>query len=55
MVRGAAKNHALVIDGLWSIAFPPNAGGFDPKHLYFTAGPNEEEHGLFGRLELVNY
>ncbi len=52
---GAAKNHALVIDGLWSIAFPPNAGGFDARHLYFTAGPNDEENGLFGRLELVNY
>ena len=25
----------------------------DPNKLYFTAGPDDEQHGLFGRLELV--
>lgn len=41
----------LVIDGLWGIAF----GGGTPNNgaataLYFAAGPNDEQHGLFGTL-----
>jgi uncharacterized protein (TIGR03118 family) len=51
---GDDRGRALTIDGLWAIAFPPNAGGFNSQDLYFTAGPEDEEHGLFGRLELVN-
>jgi uncharacterized protein (TIGR03118 family) len=50
---GDAKGRALSIDGLWAIAFPPNAGGFDSRDLYFTAGPEDEQHGLFGRLEIA--
>ena len=40
----------IAIDGLWALAFPPAAGGFDASHLYFTAGPADESHGLFGKL-----
>ena len=50
---GDGKGRPVVIDGLWAIAFPPNAGGFDSQDLYFTAGPEDEEHGLFGRLEIA--
>jgi uncharacterized protein (TIGR03118 family) len=50
---GDDKGRPISIDGLWALGFPPNAGGFDSRHLYFTAGPQDEEHGLFGRLELV--
>jgi uncharacterized protein (TIGR03118 family) len=32
----------IVIDGLWGLDFA------DGKRLYFTAGPNDEEDGLFG-------
>jgi uncharacterized protein (TIGR03118 family) len=49
---GDDTGQPLVIDGLWALAFPPNAGGFDPNNLYFAAGPNDEESGLFGRLVL---
>ena len=49
---GDDQGQALSIDGLWALAFPPAAGGFDSRHLYFTAGPNDENNGLFGRLEL---
>jgi uncharacterized protein (TIGR03118 family) len=49
---GDSLGTPLAIDGLWALAFPPDAGGFDPKNLYFTAGPNNEQNGLFGRLEL---
>jgi len=42
---------AIVIDGLWGIAFG-NGGNAGPKTtLFFAAGPNEEEDGLFGRLD----
>ena len=39
------------IDGLWAITFPDgNIPGDDPNKLYFTAGPVDESHGLFGYL-----
>ena len=41
--------HDIKIDGLWAIeANVPNA---DPQRLYFTAGPADESHGLFGYIE----
>ena len=41
---------ALNIDGLWAIA-PGNGGnGGSSSLLYFTAGPDDESHGLFGVL-----
>jgi uncharacterized protein (TIGR03118 family) len=44
----------LVIPGLWAIAFgggTPNNGA--PTDLFFTAGIDDEEHGLFGILTAV--
>jgi uncharacterized protein (TIGR03118 family) len=41
----------VVIDGLWALEFGVAAGGFSVNTLYFTAGPDDEEHGLFGSLE----
>lgn len=40
--------HNIVIDGLWAIE--NNIYTADPEHLYFTAGPANETHGLFGYL-----
>ncbi len=37
------------IDGLWGLEFKPAS---DPDKLYYTAGPNEENHGLFGYLKM---
>jgi uncharacterized protein (TIGR03118 family) len=43
----------LAIDGLWAIA-PGNDGkGGSSARLYFTAGPDDESHGLFGVLTAV--
>jgi uncharacterized protein (TIGR03118 family) len=43
------------IDGLWALSFPPaNIAGVNPLGLYFTAGPNDETDGLYGRLNLAN-
>ncbi len=41
----------LRIDGLWALKFGPDAGGFSSSTLYFTAGPEDETHGTFGRIE----
>jgi len=41
----------LVIDGLWGLIFGTKKTGSDLSNkLYFTAGPEEETHGLFGVL-----
>jgi len=41
---------ALVIDGLWSLQVGNGANGGDANTIYFTAGPNGEQDGIFGSL-----
>ena len=46
------NGNVIAIDGLWALAFPENgipAG--DQNQLFFTAGPQDEAHGLFGYLK----
>lgn len=43
----------VVIEGLWALAFGNGGRGGVPGTLYFTAGPDDESHGLFGSLEPV--
>ena len=41
----------LLIDGLWGLVFAPasaNIPGNQPNWMYFAAGPNDENSGLFG-------
>jgi uncharacterized protein (TIGR03118 family) len=40
----------IVIDELWALQFGNGGNGGDVNTLYFTAGPAEEQHGLFGKL-----
>jgi uncharacterized protein (TIGR03118 family) len=40
----------IAIDGLWALQFGNGKNGGDVNTLYFTAGPGDEEHGLFGSL-----
>jgi uncharacterized protein (TIGR03118 family) len=40
----------IVIEGLWAIMFPPTTSGINPNWLYFAAGPDDEEEGLFGYI-----
>lgn len=40
----------IAIDGLWGLAFGNGHSLGSASALYFTAGPNNEEDGLFGRL-----
>ena len=51
-VIGPLKNkmgHKLRIDGLWALEFGNGMIG-TPKTLLFTAGPEDESHGLFGDI-----
>jgi uncharacterized protein (TIGR03118 family) len=41
----------IVIDGLWGIAFGNGGTAGPATTLFFAAGPNDEEDGLFGRLD----
>ena len=41
----------LAIDGLWGLEFGNGGNGGAVNTLYFTAGPDDEMHGLFGMLE----
>ena len=46
-----ADHKPLLIDGLWGLGFGNGSGSGATNALYFTAGPDEESHGLFGRIE----
>jgi len=49
---GQLQSHkqAVTIDGLWAISFAPPTSTVDKSRLYFTAGPDDENDGLFGYL-----
>jgi uncharacterized protein (TIGR03118 family) len=40
----------LVVDGLWGLMFGNGQGVGATSSLFFAAGPNQEMHGLFGRI-----
>jgi uncharacterized protein (TIGR03118 family) len=44
-----AKGKPIAIDGLWSIVFGTFRNA-DADTLYFTAGPNQQQNGLFGKI-----
>jgi uncharacterized protein (TIGR03118 family) len=43
----------IEIDGLWALEFGNGAAAGPANVLFFTAGPQDESHGLFGRIDLV--
>jgi uncharacterized protein (TIGR03118 family) len=43
----------ITIDGLWGIGFGNGSGSGATNALYFAAGPDDENHGLFGRIEVT--
>jgi len=49
----APGGHPIRIDGLWGLAFGNGFLGQDPNSLFFTAGPDDESHGLYGRIDVV--
>ena len=44
-----ATGKPVAVDGLWSIMFGTFLNA-DADTLYFTAGPNQQQNGLFGRI-----
>lgn len=45
-----AAGTPISIDGLWGIAFGNGVSLGDANTLYYTAGPNLEQDGLFGKI-----
>jgi len=50
----AADGPPIVIDGLWALAFGNGASAGPTNALFFTAGPFDEAHGLFGKLVVAS-
>ena len=51
--RGFLKdnnNKPLTVDGLWAITPGPGSATASTDDLFFTAGPDDEKNGLFGKL-----
>jgi len=51
---GQLRQHGnpIEIEGLWGIAFAPaTSTAINHNWLYFAAGPDDEEHGLFGYIK----
>jgi hypothetical protein len=46
----AVTNGKLSIDGLWALEFGNAGSNGDPQTLFFTAGIQDEAHGLFGTI-----
>jgi uncharacterized protein (TIGR03118 family) len=48
-----ASNNPIVIGGVWSLSFGSGGTSGSATSLYFTAGSDNEQHGLFGTLTPV--
>jgi len=46
-----ADGTIVQIDGLWAIQFANGGPSGDTNQLFFTAGPDDESHGLFGVIQ----
>ena len=46
-----SQGKAIHIDGLWALAFGSGGESGKPNQLFFTAGIQHEQHGLFGMIE----
>jgi uncharacterized protein (TIGR03118 family) len=45
-----SPNHPLEIDGLWGLTFGNGTAAGNATTLYYAAGPEDETHGLFGKI-----
>ena len=48
-----ANHRVLSIEGLWGLAFGNGVMMQPTNALFFTAGPGDEKHGLYGRIDAV--
>jgi uncharacterized protein (TIGR03118 family) len=42
----------IAIDGLWGLIAGNNGSAGNSNEIYFTAGPGDESHGLFGSISV---
>jgi uncharacterized protein (TIGR03118 family) len=49
----SASSAPLVIDGLWGLAVGNDGSAGSSSRVYFSAGPDDESHGLFGVIQRV--
>jgi len=47
-------NMPIHIDGLWGMQFGNGFANQPVNTLFFASGPDDESHGLYGRLDLAN-
>jgi len=47
-----ADHTPIVIDGLWGIAFGNGVNNQPTNTLFYTAGPSDESHGIYGRIDM---
>jgi uncharacterized protein (TIGR03118 family) len=48
-----AKGKPLNVDGLWALVFGNGSNNASTSSLYFTAGPNMETEGIFGKVDVT--
>lgn len=48
-----SQHRPIVIDGLWGLAFGSGFAGQPVDTLFFAAGPGDEAHGTYGRIDAV--
>ena len=48
-----AQGTPITIDGLWGLSFGNGVNAGATNELFFTAGPQAENHGLFGKINFV--
>ena len=48
-----AQNNPIANTGLWGLKFGNGGNGGNPNILYFAAGIQDEQEGLFGSISLV--
>ncbi len=46
------KGNPLHVDGLWALVFGNGSNNAATTSLYFTAGPNMESEGIFGKFDV---
>jgi uncharacterized protein (TIGR03118 family) len=46
----STSGKSLTIDGLWALEFGNGGAAGPTDRLFFTAGPDDESHGLFGSI-----
>ena len=48
-----SKGKPLIVDGLWALVFGNGSNNAATTSLYFTAGPNMESEGIFGKFDVT--